>query len=279
MAHRPKAQGQSVMEIRQKNSLPWSHHLAIGNMNQAHVHHQFGRHVLVGTTYTPVADTGLYRTPQPAAATALRIKAGGNILDTANGLGARSVKLYGLNANGDEVTDIIATNGLLASAATSVQFIRLYLAEVYESGTYGTAIAGSHLGNITIENAAGTEDWAQIQLNGFPSGTTGIGSITVPRNHVGLITSIQINPEVQANKSTDVLILKRESILQTAAPYKPIVKIQEIIGMVSNFEITFDMPMVVPELTDIGVLSKVSSGTGAISVDMEVIFLEAESYP
>jgi hypothetical protein len=267
------------MEIRQKNSLPYSHHLAIGSMNQAHVHHQFGRNVLVGTTYAPVSDTGLYRTPQPAAATALRIKAGGNAADTANGAGARSVKLWGLNASGDEITDIIATNGASASAATAVTFIRLYLAEVYESGTYGTATAGSHLGNITIENAAGTEDWGQIQLNGFPSGTTGIGSITVPRNHVGLITSIHINPEIQANKTTDVLILKRESILQTAAPYKPIIKIQEVIGMVSNFGITFDMPLVVPELSDIGVLAKVTSGTGAISIDMEVIFLEAESYP
>jgi len=248
-------------------------------MDLAHVHHQFGRNVAVGVTYSPVSDTGLYRTPQPAAATALRIKAGGNLADTANGLGARSVKLYGLNANGDEVSAIIATNGLLASAATSVQFIRLYLAEVYESGTYGTQAAGSHLGNITIENAAGTEDWGQIQLNGFPSGTSGIGSITIPRNHVGLITSIQINPEMNANKTTDVIILKREGILQAAAPYKPIVKIQEIIGLAATIEINFDMPMVVPELTDIGVLAKVSGGTGSISIDMEVILLEAETYP
>jgi hypothetical protein len=267
------------MEIRQKNSLPWSHHLAIGNMNQAHVHHQFGRHVLVGTTYTPVSDTGLYRTPQPAAATALRIKAGGNTADTANGAGARSVRLWGLNANGYEITEVIATNGVSASASTTQNFIRLYLAEVYETGTYGTQSAGSHIANITIENAAGTEDWAQIQLNGFPSGTTGIGSISVPRNHIGLITSIQINPEMAANKTTDVLILKREGILQTAAPYKPIVKIQEIIGLAAAIGIGFDMPMVVPELTDIGVLAKVSGGTGAISIDMEVIFLEAESYP
>jgi hypothetical protein len=101
----------------------------------------------------------------------------------------------------------------------------------------------------------------------------------VPRNHVGLITSIQINPEIQANKTTDVLLLKREGVLQTTAPYKPIVKVQEFIGMVSNFEITFDMPLVMPELTDVGVLAKVTGGTGAISIDMEIIFLEAESYP
>lgn len=267
------------MEIRQKNSLPWSHHLAIGNMDLAHVHHQFGRNISVTTSYTPVSDTGIYRTPQASAATALRIKAGGNAGDTANGAGARSVKLWGLNANGNEVTHILQTNGASASAATDDTFIRLYLAEVYESGTYGTQAAGSHLGNITIENAAGTEDWGQIQLNGFPSGTSGIGSITVPRNHVGLITSIQINPEMNANRTTDVIILKREGILQTAAPYKPIVKIQEIIGLAATVEINFDMPMVVPELTDVGVLAKVSGGTGSVSVDMEVIFLEAETYP
>lgn len=264
------------MEIRQKNSLPWSHHLSMGNMYQAHVHHQFGRNVGVTTSYTPVSDLGIYRTPQAGAATRLRVKAGGNAGDTAAGSGARSVRLYGLDANGDEITEVIATAGASASASTTQSFIRLYLAEVYESGTYGTQSSGSHIGNITIENAAGTENWAQIQLNGFPSGTTGIGTISVPRNHVGLVTSIQISPEGSGTKTTDVIILKREGILQTTAPYKPISKVQELIGLSASIEISFDMPMKFPELTDIGVLAKCSSGTGAVSVDMEVIFLEAE---
>lgn len=263
------------MEIRQKNSLPWSHHLSMGNMYQAHVHHQFGRNVAVGTSYLPVSDNGIYRTPQAGAATRLRVKAGGNAGDTAGGAGARSVKIYGLNATGDEVTEIIATAGASASASTTQSFIRLYLVEVHESGTYGTQAAGSHIGNITIENAAGTEDWAQIQLNGFPSGTTGIGTVSVPRNHSGLVTSININPE--GAKTLDVIILKREGILQAAAPYKPITKLQEFIGLTQSVSITFDMPLRFHELTDIGVLAKVSSGTGAISIDMEVILLEAEA--
>ena len=265
------------MEIRQKNSLPWSHHLSMGNMYQAHVHHQFGRNVAVGTSYLPVSDNGIYRTPQAGAATRLRVKAGGNAGDTAGGAGARSVKLYGLNASGDEVTEIIATAGASASASTTQSFIRLYLVEVHQSGTYGTQAAGSHIGNITIENAAGTEDWAQIQLNGFPSGTTGIGTISIPRNHVGLVTSIHINPEAGGTKTTDVIILKREGILQIAAPYKPISKVQEFIGLVDSIEISFDMPLRFPELTDIGVLAKCSSGTSAVSIDMEIIFLEAET--
>ena len=246
-------------------------------MVQSHVHHQFGRNISVGTTYQPIADTGIYRTPQPAAATALRIKAGGNAADTANGAGARSVKLWGIGVTGDEITQIIATNGALASAPTTLTFVRLYLVEVYTTGSYGSQIVGSHLGNITIENAAGTEDWAQIQLNGFPSGSTGIGTMTVPRNHIALVTSIHIMPDLSGTKSSDIIILKREGILETAAPYKPILKVQEFVGLIAAVEISFDMPLAFPELTDIGVLSKVSSGTGAVSMDMEIIFLEAET--
>lgn len=263
------------MDVRQKTSLPWGHQIARGNMFQAHIHHQFGRNVACPTTYVPVSDNGLYRTPQAGAATALRIKAGGNAADTANGAGARSVRLWGINASGDEIVEDIATNGALASSVTTNQFIRLYMAEVLTSGTYGTQSAGSHVATITIENAAGTQDWAQIQLNGFPSGTTGIGSITVPRNHVGLLSSIQIN--VDQTKTTDLIILKREGILQTAAPYSPIVKMQEFIGVARPISIRFDVPIKFPALTDLGVLAKVSNGTGAVSVDLEVLMLEAET--
>ena len=244
-------------------------------MYQAHVHHQFGRNIACPTTYVPVSDNGVYRTPQPAAATRLRIKAGGNAADTASGAGARSVRLWGLNASGDEIVETLATAGASASALTTNSFIRLYQAEVYTSGTYGTQAAGSHTGSITIENAAGTEDWAQIQLNGFPSGTTGIGSITVPRNHVGLVSSIQIN--VDQTKTTDVLILKREGILDAAAPYRPIQKVQEFLGVARSISVKFEVPLKFPQLTDLGVLAKVSNGTGAVSVDVEVLMLEAET--
>lgn len=262
------------MEIRQKNSLPWGHHVARGNMFQAHVHHQFGRNTACPTTYVPVTDIGIYRTPQAGAATRLRIKAGGNAGDSANGAGARSVRLWGLNASGDEVVETLATAGASASSLTTNSFIRLYQAEVATSGTYGTQAAGSHLGSITVENEAGTEDWAQIQLNGFPSGVTGIGSITIPRNHVGLVSSIQIN--VDQTKTTDVLILKREGILQSAAPYKAIQKVQEFLGVSRSITVAFDVPLLFRELTDLGVLAKVSNGTGAVSVDIEVLKLEAE---
>ena len=263
------------MDIRYKNSLHWGAQVSRGNMHLAHVHHQFGRNIACPTTYVPVTDNGIYRTPQVAGATALRIKAGGNAADTAAGTGARSIKLHGLNATGDEITEVIATAGTAASIATTQTFMRLYLAEVYECGTYGTQSAGSHVGDITIENAAGTEDWAEIQLNGFPSASTAIGTITVPRNHVGLVSSIAI--AVDGTKSTDILILQRSGILDAAPPYQPIKKVQEFLGVSSATKITFEMPIKFGELSDVGVLARVANGTGAVSIDIEILILEAET--
>lgn len=263
------------MELRDKNSLPWGAQIARGNMRLAHIHHQFGRNTACGTSYTPVTDNGVYRTPQVAGATQLRIKAGGNAADTSDGAGARSVMLHGLNASGDEVREVVTTAGASASAATANSFIRLYHAEVAGSGTYGTQSAGSHVGDITIENAAGTEDWAQIQTNGFASSATAIGSLSIPRNHAGLVTSMQIN--VDEAKTTDIIILKREGVTEASAPYKPIMKLQEFLGVSSSISVQFETPIKFTELTDVGVLAKVSNGTGAVSVDMEVIMLEAET--
>ena len=212
-----------------------------------------------------------------AGATQLRVKAGGNAADTAAGTGARSIKLWGLDDSGNEITEVIVTAGASASVASSASFIRLYHAEVHESGTYGTQAAGSHAGDIVIENAAGTEDWAEMLLNGFASATTCIGSLTIPRNHVGLITSVKITVDTSGSKTMDVLFMQRSNILQTVAPYSPIIKVQEFLGLEVGQSITYDIPFKVPELTDIGVLAKSSTGTNAVSVDMEVIMLEAES--
>tara|TARA_R110001606_G_C15227762_1_gene634778 strand:- start:39 stop:836 length:798 start_codon:yes stop_codon:yes gene_type:complete len=265
------------MDLRYKNSLPWGAQISRGNMLHAHVHHQFGRNATCGTSYVPVSDSGIYRTPQVAGATQLRIKAGGNAADAAAGAGAQSVRLHGINAIGNEITEVIATAGTSASAATTQSFIRLYHAEVHDSGTYGTQAAGSHAGDITIEDAAGTEDWAEMLLDGFASATTCIGSLTIPRNHVGLVTSINVTIDTSGSKTMDVLFMQRSDILQTAAPYSPITKVQEFLGLNVGQSITYDIPFKVPELTDIGVLAKSSAGTNAVSVDMEIIMLEAET--
>lgn len=256
-----------------KNKLDWGVQVARGNILNAEVTHRFGM-ATVGTDLVPLSDILAYRTPQVSAATALRIKAGGNANDTAGGTGARSVRITGLNATGDVIQETIATAGASASAATSAQFIRLFDAEVAESGTYGTQTAGSHAGDIVIENAAGGTDWAKIPINGFPTANTSNVSYTVPRGYTAFIEGTSI--AIEGAKLVDVLMLSRGGVLDTAAPYQPIKRVQEWIGIDTNYTDTFTMPLQFPELTDIGMLAKVSNGTASVMVQMDILLLRNE---
>jgi len=261
------------MDQLYKNKLDWGVQVSRGNVLNAEVTHRFGM-VAVATSLVPISDVLAYRTPQVAGATALRIKAGGNANDTADGTGARSVRLTGLDASGDIVTEIIETAGASASAATEAQFIRLFDAEVVDSGTYGTQAAGSHAGDIVIENAAGGTDWAKIPVNGFPTASTSNVSYTIPRGYTGFIEGISI--AVEGAKSADVLMLSRGGALDTEAPYQPIKRVQEWIGINSTYNDAFTMPLQFPALTDIGMLGKVSESTGAVMVQMDILLLRNE---
>jgi hypothetical protein len=261
------------MDQLYKNKLDWGVQVSRGNILNAEVVHIFGM-ANVGTTFSPIADALAYRTPQVGSATALRIKAGGNAADTAAGAGARSVRLTGLNSTGDVVSEVLVTAGASASAATSAQFIRLFDAEVVDSGTYGTQSAGSHVGNIVIENAAGGTDWATIPINGFPTSNTSIGSYTIPRNHTGFVQGMSI--AVEGAKLVDVLMLQRNGVLDTSAPYSPVKRVQEWIGVDTNLVDEFEMPLIFEELTDIGMLGKVSNGTGNVSIQMDILLLKNE---
>ena len=256
-----------------KNKLDWGIQVSRGNILNASVVPRRGIATVL-TSFVPIADALAYRTPQVGSATALRIKAGGNAADTAAGTGARSVRITGMDANGDVVTETLATAGALASSATSQTFIRLFDVEVIDSGTYGTQTAGSHAGNIVIENAAGTEDWATIPVNGFPTSSTSIASYTIPRNYTGFIEGISI--AVEGTKLVNILMLSRGGVLDTAAPYQPIKREQEWIGIANTYTDTFTMPLVFPELTDVGMLAKVSNGDGSVTVQMDILLLKNE---
>ena len=138
----------------------------------------------------------------------------------------------------------------------------------------GTQAAGSHAGDITIENAAGGTDWALIPINGFAASTTSSVSYTIPRGYTGFVEGVSIG--IEGSKLIDVLMMSRGGVLDTAAPYQPIKRVQEWIGIDTNYSDTFTMPLEFPELTDIGMLAKVSNGRGSIMVQMDILLLRGE---
>lgn len=227
-----------------------------------------GRNVAVAQAYVPVSESGFYRTPQVAGATSLRIRAGGNAADTAAGAGAREVEIYGLDANGLEVTERIATAGASASAATSTQFIRLLDASVSKSGTYATQLAGSHVGTINIEATNG-DLWATIPLNGFPEARARIGAFTVPSNYEAFLIGVRVNAD--AGKTVDSVVFMRGGILETSAPYSPMQIVAEYFNIEGFFDISYSAPIYLPPMTDVGLLAKVDVQTARVGAGLGIL--------
>lgn len=237
---------------------------------------KFGANVSVGTSLTIIAEGGIYPTPQVSAATPLRIKAGGDSNDTAAGSGAREITLQGLNAAGLLITETLATAGASASSVTDESFLRLFRAWVSASGTYATAVAGSHAAQISIENGAGGTDWGLISTDPFPKSQTEIGVYSVPFGFTAYIVNVTIN--VDSGKTATVLGFKRENILETAAPYSAMRSFIEFGGVSGEGFITPKSGFgPFPALTDVGFMGKMAAGSGEIDVDFEILLVEDNS--
>lgn len=241
-----------------------------GGTSDSHsVIHKFGYNPLVSTTFVPVSAGGVYRTPQAGSATALRVKAG-NANDTSDGSGARTITLEGIDASGDIVTETISTNGASAGTASSASFIRLYRAFVASSGTYATQSAGSHAADVVIENAAGTKNWATINVNDFPKGESEIGAYTVPNGYRAFIKNIFVY--VDSNKTATATLFQKQNILETSAPYTAMREVYTAVGINGALTIPRSMPLgPFPANTDIGFMAKTTSSTAAVSINFDIL--------
>ena len=225
---------------------------------------RYGRHTTVTSTYTPITQSGFYRTPQATGAVALRVKAGGNANDTTSGSGAREITIIGLNSSGDIITETLATAGASASAATAQTFMRLTDAFVSKSGTYASQTAGSQAGSITIEKSTGGEDWALIAAGTISRSVSEIGAYTTPNNKSVCVTDIHVTSD--ADKKANIVMFKRQNILQTSAPYSALELVFELPQSFGLSDFHFDPPLYFPPLCDFGFMANVSASTVDISV-------------
>ena len=250
---------------------PYGVRAVAGDVSGVKIIHKYGHNHGLGTTFVPVCAGGIWQTPQVSGATALRIKSGGDEADDAAGAGAREITVSGLDATGVEISETIVTNGITESAATSLEFLRLFTIKVTASGTYGNATSPSHVGAITIENASGGIIWGIVPANDFPHSRSQIGVYTVPLDKRAFIT--QISYDVDTSKTVDLRLLKRENILDIAPPYSAVETIREMIGVSGSETIEFKETLgPFPALTDIGFMGQ-GPQSPAASVDF-IIRLE-----
>lgn len=201
---------------------------------------------------------GIY--PFQTAATALRIRAGGNPQDDSTlggATGALAVVVEGLDTNFNEITETIATLGALASLPTVALFRRVNRAYVTDVGTYG----GANVGPIEIETAPGAILQAVIVA---AKGQTQQAIYTVPAGKTGFITRLRWF--VEGNKDATVELYQRQNASDVVTPFTGRRLLSRISALVGAESIALDSYMALPAGTDVFGRA-IGSAAGGTAVD------------
>lgn len=240
----------------------FEYRVASGQIPEFRVITLAGENISVGSTFEFITEGGIFRMPQLGDETTLRIAAGGSADDAAAGIGAQEIVLTGLDETGATVSELVTTNGILASLPTTTTFLRLLRIIVTKSGTYPVDLtSASHVDTITIENGAGTEVWGEISLNGFAQSNDKIGCGTVALGDTAQISRLDIT--VNSTRLVDIALFIRNNILQTDPPFSPFIIGQELTGIEGSISVVFEYPAgpFLP-LTDIGIMARLTAGLG-----------------
>lgn len=188
---------------------------------------------------------------------ALRIKAGGDAADVATtGTGARTVTIYGLNENYEEVSAVLLCNGISASTPTSSIFIRCWRARVSSAGSGKVNAA-----DIIIETTAG------VEMCIIPIGLsqTQVSFWTVPAQHRAIVHRVDM--DVDGNKTATV-----KYWIYNGAAAEPVKRcVMNLHGVSGHVEIadqeyhTFMMP----QKTDVWFTGQIAGG-GEMSTIMQI---------
>ena len=228
---------------------------------------KFGRNSAVSSSFVPICLSGFYRTP--TSNTALEVVST-DVDDTFLGAGARTIYYEGLQVQSGSlvvVSDVVELDGTTPVALPD-SLIRLYRWYVASSGVYASQSAGSHQGDITIQESGAGNVWAKIENNGFPRAQSQIGAYTVPTGYTAYVSKISYS--VESDKEADILMFKREGVLNTSAPYNAMTLVTEINSATGNYTVEYRTPLKFEEETDFGFLGKLKANTGPMTVDFEI---------
>lgn len=179
--------------------------MARGIISDKKVVHIFGANPLISTVPEDIwGNGGDYNFL--SSASVLEILSN-NIQDDASGLGAQTVKIFGLDQNYDEIEEVVSLVGSGVSLPTTSQFIRVNNAIILSVGTqrganYNNIIIRVPTLNTIVANIGG--GYGTIDTVNYGIGSTRLGLYTVPAGYTAYISRIEVN--IESNKTGDIFL-------------------------------------------------------------------------
>lgn len=214
------------------------------------------------------AEGGLYS--YLSAATVLKVSSS-STNDTSAGTGARTVELFGLDANYDEISETVTLSGQTA-VNTTQSFLRIYRMVVRSAGTGGTNAGVIYAGTGTVTTGVPANKYATIAIG---DGQTLMALWTVPRGYTAYVTQTDITvATTQNNKYATITFLAR--------PFGEVFQVKDkFVKSESGHSQVYTFPLKFEEKTDLE-MRCIGDSSGAdisIAAAFDVVYIQNRPFP
>ncbi len=227
---------------------------------------KFGYNAAVGSSKETIWEQGgLYA--YPASATVMTVSSS-SANDTAAGTGARTVEISGLDADYNEISEIVTLNGQTA-VNTTKSYLRINRGIVRSAGSAGANAGTIYAGTGTV--TSGVPANVYLSINGDGDNQTLMSLWTVPAGYTAFLTKMALS----TGTSTNTKAVLNASLV--ARPYGEVFQIKERFTLTDGaHEQFYTFPLSFAEKTDLEMRAFSSSGSVDfnVSASMEFIYIK-----
>jgi hypothetical protein len=231
---------------------------------------KFGNNPTVGNSIETIwSEGGLYS--YLSAATVLKVSSS-NTADAAAGTGARTVELFGLDADYNEINETVTLNGQTA-VNTTKEYLRINRMIVRSAGTGGQNAGVIYAGTGTVTSGVPANKYATI--NGVAGSNQSLMALwTIPAGYTGFLVQYDISNGTSTNTPA---VCK---LILSIRPFGEVFQSKDVKSLTNGMHIeeSFAVPTVITEKSDIEVraLSSSASVSFDVSAAFEIIYIKNE---
>lgn len=242
---------------------PFELQVARGQVDGHKTLFKFGINGDVGTSAETVwAQGGTYA--YPAAATVMKISSS-SANDTASGTGARTVAIFGLDGDYNEINETVTLDGQ-TPVDTVNSYLRILRIYVVTAGSGATAAGVIYAGTGSVTSGVPATIYGTIALN---ANQTQMAFWTVPAGYTFYLTGVYYTSgNTNATAWTNFQLIQR--------PLGGVFRQQSSSRVAGNGDFVLDLhtPIAFPEKTDIEVRAVASTPSSNVSAEFEGIYIK-----
>jgi len=242
---------------------PWELQVSRGQITYHKTLFKYGSNTDVsGSLETIWSAGGLYA--YPAAASVMKVSSSSTD-DAEDGTGARTIQVYGLDANYNEITETVILDGQ-TEVNTTNSYLRVFRAFVASAGSGGTAAGTIYVGTGTVTSGVPATIYAEIPVG---ANQTLMAVWTVPAGYTAYISHGSLSGA--SNNATHALLGQL-----CFRPFGGVMRVAAEVTLNNGFvPFDFEYPIALPEKTDIECRAAAISGTNFYTTaTFELVYIE-----